>query len=366
MAKNNTPAPQQLSFGAIAQHFSPAWFAAVMGTAVIPLALSFIPSPLVRPVSAAFVLLSVVMFLVLLVPWTWRFIRYPANVRGDFQHPIAASFFPTMPISLILLALDLLKFPDLFLAPAVAREIAFYLWLLGVLGIYVMGFAILERVYRHEGIKLSHANFGWYIPPVSKLLIPVAGFELAQLFPARAELTFGLSMISLGVGFFLFLFVGAAVYHRYIFEQLPMSRFAATFFIGMAPTAILAVTLFKMVHLFEAVPALGIDGHVFGPLAKLSILLTWGFSIWWFVMALLVIAHYLRRLELPYALSWWAFTFPTGALTVATAVAWKASGFGFIQLLFYGLSAFLLVIWTIVLVRTLRGVISGQVFAPAH
>lgn len=366
MTKSDSPAPQKLSFGAIAQHFSPAWFAAVMGTAVIPLAISFIPATLVRPVAGAFMLLSAAMFLAMLAPWTWRFIRYPANVRGDLHHPIAANFFPTMPISLIILALDLLKFPDLFFAPAVSREIAFYLWLVGALGIYVMGFAILERIFRHEGIKLSHANFGWYIPPVSKLIIPVAGFELAQLFPARTDLTFGLSIISLGVGFFLFLFVGAAVYHRYIFEQLPMSRFAATFFIGMAPTAILAVILFKMLHLFEAVPLLGMDGHVFGPLAKLGILMNWGFAAWWFVMALLVVAHYLRRLELPYALSWWAFTFPTGALTVATGVAWKASGFGFIQLLYYGLSAFLLIVWTLVLVRTLRGVVSGQVFAPAH
>lgn len=366
MSTNDTKEKRKPSFNEIAQHFNPAWFAAVMGTAVIPLAISFISSPLLRPIAGVFMLMAAVMFFVMLAPWVWRFVRYRADVRRDLSHPVAANFFPTMPISLIIIALDLLKYPDLFFPPAVSREIAFYLWLVGALSIYVFGFIILERIYRHDGIKLNHANFGWYIPPVSKLLIPVAGFELAQIFPARTELTFGLSMMSLGVGFFLFLFVGAAVYHRYIFEQLPMPRFAATFFIGIAPTAIISVDLFKMMHLFEAQPGIGIDPHVFGVVAKLGILMSWGFAVWWFIMALLVIAHYIRRLDLPYALSWWAFTFPAGALGVSSGVAWKVSNFGAIQVFYYGVLAFLVVVWAAVLVRTLRGVISGQVFAPAH
>ncbi len=226
-----------------------------------------------------------------------------------------------MPISLIIIALDLIKYPDLFFAPGVSHQIAFWLWLISTVSIFGMGCVIVERIYRHEGIKIGHANFGWYIPPVSKLLIPIAGFELAHIFPDQAEWIFGLSMIGLGVGFFLFLFVGAAVYHRYIFEELPMSRFAATFFIGIAPPAILAVDLSKLQQLFEAAPVLGVDPQAFAPLAKLGILMTWGFALWWFIMALLVVSHYVRKQNLPYALSWWAFTFPSGALGVASGVA---------------------------------------------
>ncbi len=362
----STDTTRKYSFNEIAQHFSPAWFAAVMGTAVIPLVISFIPAPVVRPIAGVFTVIATAMFLAMLLPWTWRFIRYPAAVHNDLNHPIAANFFPTMPISLVILALDLLRYPDLFFTPSLSHRIAFWLWLIGAVGIFGMGFVILERIYRHEGIKLSHANFGWYIPPVSKLLIPVAGLELAHLFPAHADWVFGLSMIGLGVGLFLFLFVGAAVYHRYIFEQLPMSRFAATFFIGIAPPAILAVDLAKLLQLFEHTPLLGITPQVFAPFAKLGILITWGFAAWWFIMALLVVSHYLRQQNLPYALSWWAFTFPSGALGVASGVAWRVSGFAFLQATYYGVVAFLLIVWGVVLIRTLRGVTSGQVFAPAH
>ena len=108
---------------------------------------------------------------------------FPNEIKKDLNHPIAGNFFPTMPISLILFALNFLKYPELIFSKAVSHHIAFYLWIAGTVGIYLMGFVILTHIFRHKEIDISHATFGWYIPPVSKLLIPVAGFELAGLFP---------------------------------------------------------------------------------------------------------------------------------------------------------------------------------------
>jgi C4-dicarboxylate transporter/malic acid transport protein len=366
-APDPAPPPAQPSEPpTILRHFSPAWFAAVMGTAVVPLAISFLSLDLVRPLAGFFTGLSALMFVGLLIPWTLRFVLHPEEVRRDLDHPVAANFFPTMPISLIILALDLLKFPDLFFDEGTSRRIAFALWLVGTIGIYLMGFVVLPRVYRHPGIEVQHANFGWYIPPVSKLLIPVAGLELAAIYPDRFELTFGISMVSLGVGFFLFVFVGATVYHRYVFQALPASRLAATSFIGIAPTAIIAVVLFKLIALMDASPVTGLDAAAVETLATLGILVAWGFSAWAFVMAVVIVASYVRRLDLPYALSWWAFTFPTGALAVATGVAWQATGFGWIHGSYRASVIVLLVIWLAVAANTVRGVISRKVFVPSH
>jgi C4-dicarboxylate transporter/malic acid transport protein len=355
-----------MKFTEIVKHFNPAWFAAVMGTAVIPLVLSFLDFPFREFLGAFFFLIAALMFLLVLAPWTVKFFLYPENIGKDLNHPLAAHFFPTMPISLIILAMDFLKYPDLLLSPEGSRVIAFWLWLLGSLGIYLFAFLILIRVFRHVGITPAHANFGWFIPPVSKMIIPVAGLELAELYPRSMELTFGLSMVSFGVGFFLFLFVGSIIYHRYIYHELPMSRLAPTIFIGMVPTAIIAAILFKMMHLFEHQDVLGIAPQVFTPLAKIAILLSWGFSAWWFVMACIVILYYLRHLDLPYALTWWAFTFPMGALCIASAVAWKVTGFTSILCFFILATIFMLIIWLVVFLRTARGVASGKIFLPAH
>jgi tellurite resistance protein TehA-like permease len=117
------------------RHFNPAWFAAVMGTGVVPLAISFLDGDWVEYVAAVFVVLSVILFLVILVPWTLRFFLYAEAVRHDLHHPIAASFFPTMPTAIVVIALDLLKYPDLLFSAPTSEAIASWMWLIGALGI---------------------------------------------------------------------------------------------------------------------------------------------------------------------------------------------------------------------------------------
>lgn len=348
------------------EHFNPAWFASVMGTAVVPLAISFLTGSWVRGVAAAFTIISVLMFIAILIPWTLRLFMYPAAVRADLHHPIAASFFPTLPIAIVIIALDLLKYPDLFFSTAASREIAFWMWLVGSIGIYLAAFIVLPRIYRSDAIELSHANFGWFIPPVAKLLVPVAGFELAMLYSGRFELTFGLSIASLGIGFFLFLFVGSLVYHRYVLESLPVSKFAATSFIAIAPTAIIAVALFKMMHLFESGTPLDIDAHAVTAISALGVLAAWGFAAWSFIMAVVIVISYMRHMDLPYALSWWAYTFPLGSLAVATGVAWKVSGFESIRWMYVLVVLALLGAWITVAVRTGHAMLTGKVFESPH
>jgi C4-dicarboxylate transporter/malic acid transport protein len=350
----------------IVETFSPAWFAAVMGTAVVPLAIGFAEGTWVRPVAGVFTLLAMAMFALALGPWTLRWFRYPRAVARDLEHPIAASFLPTMPIAMHVIALDLLRYPDLLLPRDAALNLALWLWAAGSLGIYVLGYVVLLRVYRHAEIGVQHANFGWFIPPVSKLLIPVAGFELAGHFPGAFDLIAGLSLASLGVGFFLYVFVGAAVYHRYKFAPLPPGRLAATFFIGMAPPAILAVGLGKLSHLVAHHGLLDLSPALVGPLVKLLVVGHWGFAAWWFVMGLVLIGHYVRGGDLPFAMSWWAFIFPSGALAVASGLAWQLSGWGWLGWVYWGVLVWLVGIWVVVFWRTVAGVVSRGIFVPVH
>lgn len=353
-----------MKFTEIAKNFNPGWFAAVMGTAVIPLALSFLDLPFLSIVNVCFFVIALLMGLLILIPWTAKLVFYRENSIKDLNHPIHAHFFPTMPIALIIIAMDFLKMPSVLFAPAVSQALAFWLWLLGSLGIYVFGFIIMMRVFSHKGITPAHANFGWFIPPVSLLIIPAGGLELAWLYTETMELTVGLSLMSFGIGVLLFLFVGAAVFHRYIYHELPMSRLAPTVFVGMAPTAIIAVVLFKMMQLFERQDVLGITPQFFAPLAKIAIICNWGFSVWWLVMACIVILHYIRKIELPYALTWWAFTFPSGALCLASAAVWKVTEFSSIYVFFLLATVFMLIVWLLVFLKTAKGVASGKIFLP--
>ncbi len=365
-AQPATLTARDMNPGRIVETFSPAWFAAVMGTAVVPLAIAFTGGAWVRPVAGLFIVLALALFLLSIGPWSIRWFRFPRAVHHDLEHPVAASFLPTMPIALHVLALDFLRYPDLLLPEAVSRTLALVLWTLGTIGIYVLGWVVLLRVYRHAQIEVKHANFGWFIPPVSKLVIPVAGLELAGLFPAAQDLLVGVSLASLGVGFFLFVFVGSAVYHRYKFAPLPPGRLAATFFIGMAPTAIIAIGLAKLLHLVQHQPVLDLTPALLAPLVKLLVVASWGFAAWWFIMGMILMVHYLRAGDLPFAMSWWAFTFPSGAFAVATGLAWQMSGWAWLGGFYWLVLVWLLGIWTVVFLRTVAGMVSRKIFVPAH
>ena len=337
-----------------------------MGTAVVPLAISFVDAPWVEYVAAVFMLLSILMFFTILVPWTVRFIAYPDAVRHDLDHPVAASFFPTMPIAIVVIALDFLKYPELFFSSSISEEVAFWLWLIGSVGIFFAGFVVLPRIYRSSSIDLTHANFGWFIPPVANLLIPVGGFELAVVFPERFEVTFLLSIIGFGAGLILFLWVGALVYQRYVLHALPPSKFAATSFIAIAPTAIIAVSLFKLMRLFEAGTPIDVSAESVRALSTIGILLAWGFAVWAFGMAVVIVLTYVRHLELPYALSWWAYTFPLGALAVSSGVVWKVTGLASVRWFYVAVLVALAIAWIVVAVRTAMGIWSGQVLKSPH
>ena len=83
-------------------------------------------------------------------------------------------------------------------------------------------------------------------------------------------------------------------------------------------------------------------------------------------MALIVTIYYVRKIELNYALSWWAFTFPSGALCVSSGVVWKISNFSSIYVIYMLSLTFLLLVWGIVFAQTARRMMSGEIFTPAH
>ena len=70
--------------------------------------------------------------------------------------------------------------------------------------------------------------------------------------------------------------------------------------------------------------------------------------------------------RIPFAMSWWALTFPTGALAVASGITHAATGLVFVGSFYRFVAAFLVVIWLVVFLRTLAGVVTRRVFLPAH
>ena len=359
----------QLTFREITQHFAPGWFASVMGTAVTAVALFVFRQfvPFAHELQVFFLSAAVLLFFILLIPWGIRWFQHPEAVRRDLKHPVSAAFFPTMPISMLVIGIALEKTPLPFLPESALWNILLGLWLVGSAGILFFALFILKTFFHQPEVKWETSTLGWLIPPVSALLIPVLGSSLATHFAGNlwGAISLYVSLMFLGMGSLLFLLVMAVAFTRYIFYALPPAHLAPTLWVGIAPTSILTIIVFKMVKPVEVIFAISPQAsEVLGILAKIGGVALWGFALFWLVLAFLVTLEVHRKTPLSFALSWWAFIFPVGAFAVASGVLYQAAPFEFF--LWSGLAALiaLLALWLVTFVRTLQGVWQGSIFLP--
>jgi len=365
------------TFKKIVKNFGPEWGAAVMGTAAICITMQ-LSSEVARPFSSflyvglGFYLLATVMFIAFLIPWTLRFFMYPEEIKKDLQNPIRGNFFPTMPISFILAGTGTNKLGPMLFGPWFAYHLSIVFFFLGAIGIFIFGYLLIRIQFLNRDVRLEHANFSWFIPPVSHLIIPVLGACSMDVYWAETSLApvlFVISMIALGVGFFNFLFVGAAVWHRYIYHTIPQGRLAPTVMVGIAPTAIIVIFLIKFIQAIEASQGtlFGINFmSMFSPIKIIASIL-WGFSFWWLILVtILLFTHYVKIKDHPLEFGWWAYTFPFEAFAVATGLLAACVASHFLYGMLIILNTLAVIIWITVVFGTIKWLESGAFLKPQH
>ena len=73
-------------------------------------------------------------------------------------------------------------------------------------------------------------------------------------------------------------------------------------------------------------------------------------------MAIMVTLHYIKNLKLPYAMSWWAFTFPLGAYVAATHLISITFNLKFVDYIGFILYILLVLLWTVTVINTFKRV----------
>jgi len=250
-------------------------------------------------------LLVSAIFIVIVTLYTTKVLKFKEAFKKEISHPIKINFFATIPISSLLLSI-------------VWKGTALYMPLY-VFGIVVLTFATFYTIsfWIKNSILINHSNPAWFIPIVGNLIVVIAAKENA-----------GYLWYYLSIGVFFYIVLFGIIFYRILFhDQLP-SKFIPTMFIMIAP------------------PAVGFLGYVkmtgnFDPFAHVLISLTIFFT-------LLLIFMYKSFLKLKFFLSWWAFTFPVAAATIAFLKAYELVGANFF--LYIGVATFigLIVILSIV------------------
>ncbi len=311
------------------EHFPVSFFASVMGLAGLTLALHAASTllPGAGVLSRGMLAVTVLAFVAIGAIYARKAALHRAAVAAEWHHPVKMAFFPAISISLLLIATALA--PNM---PSLARPV----WMLGT-GLQAgLTLAVVAGWIGHRPFQPMHISPAWFIPAVGNVVVPVAGpalgfVELSWLFFA-AGLMFWAVLLTL-------------VMNRLIFHDPLPGRLLPTLAILMAPPAV------------GFLAWLALNGGTVDAGARILLNLA-------YVFAAIVATQAPKFRSLPFALSWWALSFPIAALTIASLRFGALVGSGFHTGLGLVLLALLVLVVGGLAVRTGRAIAARQICLP--
>jgi tellurite resistance protein TehA-like permease len=245
-----------------------------------------------------------------------------------------------------------------------AVGIDWVLWLAGTaLGLVTAVWIPYLMMTRHD-IGPGDAFGGWLMPVVPPMVSAANG---ALLIPhvgsAQGRLTLLLACYAMfGISLFASVIIITQVWSRLVTHKPGAATMVPTLWIVLGPLGQSITASGNLgtaaAHVLPAPYAAG--AAVFALLYGVP---TWGFAMMWLALAAAITLRTARR-GLPFALTWWSFTFPVGTCvtgTISLALRCHSDVLRGASVLLFGL---LLAAWLVVASRTVAGVVSGRLFAP--
>ena len=174
---------------------------------------------------------------------------------------------------------------------------ASFLWFIGVPVQLALTLMVLNAWIHRTTFEVQHMSPAWFIPVVGNILVPITGVALAA---------YQVSWFFFSVGLLFWVLLLAIIFNRVIFHQPLTERLAPTLFILIAP------------------PAVGFLAHtrLVGHLDTLAYVLYYSALF----LGLVLVTQFRMFARLSFYLSWWAYSFPVAALTLATMQMYQYTG----------------------------------------
>lgn len=306
------------------QFFPLPMFAVIMGLSGLAIVLERSVSILgFHPMIAwSVTLLDTVLFVVILSLYALKTMLFFDEFKKDFFHRIRISFFAAISISTMLLSI---------VYHGYNKDVAYYLAIVGV-GLHAIFTFYTISFWFDKNYEIKHSNPAWFIPIVGNVVAPIAG---VGFFPTELLMGF------FAVGMFFWVVIFAVMFNRIVFhDQLPQ-KFMPTLFILIAPPAVGFIAYIKMTQSYD------FFAHALYDL-----------GLFFFI---LVIVMWKNFIKLKFFISWWAFTFPLAAMTIASLLSYKISGIFFYKIISYVLIGTTLAVVFIVAWQTIKHMLRGEI-----
>lgn len=254
-----------------------------------------------------------------------RSLRHPEMLAADLKHPIRSAFVGAVTIGAMIVAGGLIPH-----APGLASG----LWLVAV--VFHLGIG----VWTVRGLLTAPREAATLTPP---LLIPLVGNILAPVFGAKLGYT-DLSWVLFGLGSLLWVLVQPSIINRIATGPTMPDRLRPTLVILLAPPAVGSLALANLTG-------------GFGPAASA----VFGLAAFFAAVLLTLTPIFLR---IPFAMSWWGYTFPSAAFAVATVAFGHGHPSTAMTIVSWTVLALATAIVTTVTAVTLRAAARGELLLP--
>ncbi|MEU3960710.1 TDT family transporter [Streptomyces buecherae] len=339
----------------------PNWYATVMGTAIVATAGVTLPIdvPGVRAACGVVWALSALFLVALLVARAGHWARHADQARAHLLDPAVAPFYGCLAMALLAVGASTLAVGRDLVGTGAAVAVAGALWVVGTVVSLLAAAGIPYLLITRHRVGPRDASPVWLLPVVAPMVAAATGPALASHLPAgqwRAALLlvcyaqFGLSLLAT-------LVLLPAIVAGLLRYGPPTLGLTPTLFLVLGP---LGQSTTAVTNLADAAPGALRADHA-SALAGFALLYgvpVMGFALWWLVLAGALVVRAARR-GMPFAMTWWAFTFPVGTCVTGAAGLARHTELAALRWLAVGLYAVLVAAWGVALVRTARGIVSG-------
>ena len=265
---------------------------------------------------------TISLFVLFLLMYAIKFVRFNNEVIDDFNHRIRINFFSTISISFLLLAIAFLEYNN---------SVSEIMWYIGtILHTFLMFYTLSFWIRKNIDIKFM--NPAWFIPVVGNMLIPIAGVEFISK---------DINFFFFVTGFFFWIVLFVIFLNRVIFHHQLPQKFMPTLFILIAPPSIGFISYIRITGNFDYFAE--------------SLL----FMAYFFVI--LIVFLYQSFKGLKFFISWWAFTFPIMSITIASLLAYHKSSEIMYKNISIGFSIIGVIIIALVVWNTIIKVKQGEI-----
>lgn len=277
-------------------------------------------------IAATLLVQSLTVFGLLLVLYIAKGWYFRDAMRQEWANPVRMNFVPAISISLLLFAVAFLP---------LSLPISRVLWIVGASMHLLISLHVINSWLHQQHFEIHHMNPAWFIPAVGNVIVPLAAVPLGYI---------EIAWFFFSTGMMLWLVLLVIVFNRIIFHQPLPEKLLPTLFILIAP------------------PAVGFLSYtsLTGSVDTFALVL-YNFALF---LTLLLFSQFPRFVRLPFFMSWWAYSFPLAAMSIASMELGRISSNAFFAQVGLVLLLLLSVLVLMLFIKTLRAAQSGTICVP--